>query len=62
MKVDPEALTSEVSGVLHTMVGRQEVSSNQKTFRYGWVYNGLTLKLVQFGMVEKVDPKKAVSS
>ena len=62
MKVDPEALTSEVSGVLHTMVGRQEVSSNQKTFRYGWVYNGLTLKLVQFGMVEKVDPRKAVSS
>ena len=62
MKVDPEALTSEVTGVLHTMVGRQEVSSNQKTFRYGWVYNGLSLKLVQFGMVEKVDPKKAVSS
>ena len=62
MKVDPEALTSEVSGVLHTMVGRQEVSSNQKTFRYGWVYNGLSLKLVQFGMVEKVDPRKAVSS
>lgn len=62
MKVDPDGLTSEVSGVLHTMVGRQEVSANPKTFRYGWVYNGLSLKLVQFGMVEKVDPKKAVSS
>jgi conjugal transfer pilus assembly protein TraE len=62
MKVDPEGLTSQVTGVLHTMVGRQEVSAHPKTFRYGWVYNGLSLKLVQFGMVEKVDPKKAVSS
>ncbi|UVO53802.1 type IV conjugative transfer system protein TraE [Sphingomonas sp. SUN039] len=62
MKVDPEALTSEVTGVLHTMVGRQEVSATPKTFHYGWVYNGLSLKLVQFGMVEKVDPKKAVAS
>ena len=62
IKVDPDRLTSQVSGVLHTMVGRQEVSANPKTFRYGWVYNGLSLKLVQFGMVEKVDPAKAVSS
>jgi len=62
LKVDPEGLTSEVTGVLHTMVGRQEVSATSKTFHYGWVYNGLSLKLVQFGMVEKVDPKKRVSS
>jgi conjugal transfer pilus assembly protein TraE len=62
LKVDPQALTSEVTGVLHTMVGRQEVSATPKTFHYGWVYNGLSLKLVQFGMVEKADPKKAVTS
>ena len=62
LKVDTEGLSSEVSGTLHTMVGRQEVSAVQKTFHYGWVYNGLSLKLVQFGMVEKVEPKKAVSS
>lgn len=62
MKVDPQALTSDVTGVLHTMVGRQEVSATPKTFHYGWVYNGLSLKLVQFGMVEKADPKKAVTS
>jgi conjugal transfer pilus assembly protein TraE len=62
LKVDPQALTSEVTGVLHTMVGRQEVSATPKTFLYGWVYNGLSLKLVQFGMVEKADPKKAVTS
>ena len=62
LKVDTDGLTSEVTGVLHTMVGRQEVSATPKTFHYGWVYNGLSLKLVQFGMVEKVDPKKAVTS
>jgi conjugal transfer pilus assembly protein TraE len=62
MKIDPQGLTSEVTGVLHTMVGRQEVSATPKTFHYGWVFNGLSLKLVQFGMVEKTDPKKAVTS
>ena len=61
LKVDPVGLTSEVTGVLHTMVGRQEVSATPKTFRYGWVYNGLSLKLVQFGMVERVDPKTKVT-
>lgn len=62
IKVDPQALTSDVTGVLHTIVGREEVSAVPKIFHYGWVYNGMSLKLVQFGMVEKVDPKKAVSS
>jgi conjugal transfer pilus assembly protein TraE len=62
MKIDPVGLASEVTGTLHTVVGRQEVSSDVKTFRYGWVYNGMSLKLVQFGMVEKVDPRKAVTS
>jgi conjugal transfer pilus assembly protein TraE len=62
LKVDTAGLTSEVTGVLHTMVGKQEVSATPRTFHYGWVYNGLSLKLVQFGMVEKVDPKKAVTS
>lgn len=62
LKVDPQGLTSEVTGVLHTMVGRQEVSAVPKTFHYGWVYNGLSLKLVQFGMVEKVGLKRAVTS
>lgn len=61
LKVDTAGMTSEVTGVLHTMVGRQEVSAVPKTFRYGWVYNGISLKLVQFGMVEKVGPKKVVS-
>jgi conjugal transfer pilus assembly protein TraE len=57
MKVDPATLTSEVVGTMHTMVGREEVSAAPKTFHYGWTYNGVSLKLVQFGMVEKVPPK-----
>ena len=55
--VDPDALTSEVKGTLHTMVGRQEVSAVEKTFRYGWSYTGVSLKLVQFGMVEEIKPR-----
>ena len=57
MKVDPATLTSEVVGTMHTMVGREEVSAAPKVFHYGWTYNGVSLKLVQFGMVEKVPPK-----
>jgi conjugal transfer pilus assembly protein TraE len=58
MKVDPAALTSDVTGTMHTMVGREEVSAAPKIFHYGWAYNGVSLKLVQFGMVVK-DPSKS---
>ena len=61
MKVDPEALTSDVTGTMHTMVGREEVSAAPKTFHYGWAYNGVSLKLVQFGMVVKVPPSNRSS-
>jgi conjugal transfer pilus assembly protein TraE len=57
MKVDPAALTSDVTGTVHTMVGREEVSAAPKIFHYGWAYNGVSLKLVQFGMVVKDPPK-----
>ena len=51
MKVDPEHLTSEVTGVLHTMVGRQEVAALKRTFRFDWSYTGVELRLVGFGAV-----------
>ena len=51
MTVDPNALTSEVSGVLHTMVGRQEVGAVKRRFRFNWSYNGIELRLVGFGAV-----------
>ena len=58
MKVDPEMLTSDVNGVVHTMVGKQEVSSSAKTFRFRWIYTGISLRLIQFGMIEKADGNK----
>ncbi len=60
IKVDPAALTSDVTGTLHTMVGREEVSAAPKLFHYGWSYNGVSLKLLQFGLVVK-DPQKLTS-
>lgn len=53
MKVDPEALTSEVTGVLHTMVGRQEVAALKRTYQFQWVYSGLELRLIAFGAENK---------
>ena len=61
LKVDPDALTSDVTGTMHTMVGREEVSAAPKTFHYGWAYNGVSLKLVQFGMVVKAPPSNRFS-
>ena len=55
MKVDPEKLTSEVTGTLHTVVGSKSVTAEPKTFRFYWAYRGLTLQLKGFGMVTKDD-------
>ncbi|MGQ2958603.1 type IV conjugative transfer system protein TraE, partial [Agrobacterium sp.] len=38
MRVDPKSLTSETTGTLHTMVGRQEVGAVKRTFRFEWNY------------------------
>jgi len=49
MQVNPDQLTSHVTGVLHTMVGRQEVASLKRTFRFEWTYTGIELRLIGFG-------------
>ena len=46
--VDPDKLTSRISGVLHTMVGRQEVSALKRTYEFTWTYTGLELRLTGF--------------
>ena len=51
MNIDPAHLTSEVMGDLHTLVGERVVSSERRTFRYHWEYEGLSLRLVGFGIV-----------
>jgi len=53
MTVDPGKLTSEVGGTLHTVVASKEVTSEHRTFRFRWRYNGVSLKLAGFGMVTR---------
>lgn len=58
MRVDPEALTSEVTGTLHTIVGRQEVSAMKRVFKFEWSYTGIELRLLGFGaVVPEVNPE-----
>ncbi len=51
MEIDTEGLQSDVTGILHTIVGNRVISSEQRTFRYQWEYSGLSLRLAGFGMV-----------
>lgn len=55
IRVDPERLTSEVTGTLHTVVGSKAVTAEPKRFRFIWKYSGLSLQLKGFGMVTKVE-------
>lgn len=48
LRVDPKNLTSEVSGELATIVGRQVVARGMRTYRLTWSYAGLRLWLVAF--------------
>lgn len=52
IKVNPEELSSEVTGTLHTVVGSKEVSADHKRFRFDWDYQGLSLRLKGFGMIQ----------
>ena len=51
MQVNPDRLTSQVTGVLHTMVGREEVASLKRTFRFEWTYTGVELRLIGFSAI-----------
>lgn len=55
IRVDPERLTSEVGGVLHTVVASRDVRREHKVFKFAWKYEGLSLKLRGFGLVVKKD-------
>lgn len=58
MKIDVDRLRSEVSGQLHTIVGNEVISNDVRTFRYDWENDGLSLKLVRFGLAEDGKEKK----
>lgn len=61
IRVDPEALTSEVGGVLHTVVASRDVRRENKVFKFAWKYEGLSLKLRGFGVVVKKDKDKDIA-
>ena len=58
LQVDPAHLQSDVGGTVHTVVASKEVTNAHRTFRFTWSYNGVSLKLVGFGMIAKADPAK----
>lgn len=51
MTIDPKALTSVVEGDVKTFVGNTVVSSEHRQFLLGWRYQGLSLRLIRFGIV-----------
>lgn len=57
LSVDPDALTSDVNGTLHTVVGSKEVTAEARTFRFVWSYSGVSLKLAGFGRITENDKK-----
>lgn len=59
IKVNPEDLTSQVGGVLHTIVGSRDVRREHKVFQFNWKYTGLSLRLTGFGVVVPADKEEA---
>lgn len=51
LTIDTKKLESEVTGEVRTFVGDKWISTEQKTFRFGWKYTGVSLALTRFGTV-----------
>jgi conjugal transfer pilus assembly protein TraE len=62
MRVDPRRLISEVDGVVTSYVGSKVISSQARTFRFRWRYEGVSLSLLGFEMLveEKPTPKSRI--
>ena len=58
IRVNPDDLTSQVGGVLHTIVGSRDVRREHKVFQFKWKYTGVSLRLVSFGLVVPVEEGK----
>ena len=60
MTVDTKRLESEVAGEVRTFVGDKWISTEKKTFRFGWKYTGVSLSLVSFGALvnDPANPNK----
>lgn len=53
IRTNPDNLTSQVGGVLHTIVGSKDVRREHKIFEFHWTYTGVSLRLKGFGVVVK---------
>ncbi len=51
LQVNPGKLESTVGGIVHTVVASKEVTSEHRSFRFVWSYNGVSLRLIGFGMI-----------
>lgn len=51
IRVDPDELTSQVGGVVHTIVGSRDVRREHKVYQFNWKYTGVSLRLAGFGLV-----------
>src|SRR3546814_6422064 len=60
LRVDTQGMTSEATGTLNTVVGRQVVGSVKRTFRFEWTYTGVALWLIGFGAVVPNTPRGGV--
>jgi conjugal transfer pilus assembly protein TraE len=58
LQVNPAKLESQVGGTVHTVVSMKEISAVHRIFRFDWSYNGVSLKLMGFGMVEQASSKQ----
>lgn len=58
IRTDPENLTSQVGGVLHTIVGSRDVRSEHKIFQFDWQHTGVSLRLKGFGVVVKKEQEQ----
>jgi conjugal transfer pilus assembly protein TraE len=58
IRTDPENLTSQVGGVLHTIVGSRDVRREHKIFEFHWQHTGVSLRLKGFGVVVKKEQEQ----
>jgi len=58
MRVDPDKLVSEVDGIVSTYVGTKVISTQKRTFRFVWSYQGVSLSLKGFDVVRPDETPK----
>ncbi|WP_271187878.1 TraE/TraK family type IV conjugative transfer system protein [Maricaulis virginensis] len=55
--VDPEDRYSEITGILRTYVGPEQVGEETKTFAVRWIVEGLTVRLADFSEIERANSR-----